>query len=83
MITDARPAQEGRSRSTHEPHPATGRALSARDQWHWWWTQARHSAQAFLAGHAPPEIAMFGPVLDPAEHGLLEGRSIAELALRW
>lgn len=80
VITDARPARDDRSRSTmQEPHPATGQAISARDQWHWWWTQARHSAQAFLAGHAPPEIAMFGPVLDSAEHGLLE----ADLSLSW
>jgi hypothetical protein len=30
------------------------------------------SARAFLAGHLPPEIAIFGPVLDAGERGLLE-----------
>lgn len=82
MITDAQPAQDNRSESTHYSHPAaglSGLSVSARDQWHWWWTQARSSAQAFLAGHAPPEIVMFGPVLDPDEHGLLE----ADLSLSW
>lgn len=79
VITDAQPAQDDRSWSTQDPHLDTGRALSARDQWHWWWTQARRSAQAFHAGHTPPKIAMFGPVLDHDEHGLLE----ADLSLSW
>lgn len=40
--------------------------------WEWWWNHACHSAKAFLAGHNPPEIAIFGPVLGDDEHGLLE-----------
>ncbi len=47
-------------------------AQPPKDPWQWWWDQARLSAQAFLAGHIPSEIAIFGPVLDDDERGLLE-----------
>lgn len=49
-----------------------GTVQAARDPWQWWWNHASDSAKAFLAGHNPPEIAIFGPVLGDGEHGLLE-----------
>lgn len=47
-------------------------APAAHDPWQWWWTHAGESAKAFLAGHNPPNIAIFGPVLSDHEQGLLE-----------
>lgn len=47
-------------------------APAAHDPWQWWWNHARESAKAFLAGHNPPEVAIFGPVLGDHEQGLLE-----------
>lgn len=76
-IADARPRPD--PRPVHQPIPDVGHPVRPVDQWQWWWEQARRSAQAFLAGHAPPEIAIFGPVLDLDEHGLLE----ADLSLSW
>lgn len=49
-----------------------GSVQLAADPWQLWWNHARSSAKAFLAGHNPPEIAIFGPVLGDDEHGLLE-----------
>ncbi|WP_142271639.1 hypothetical protein [Mycobacterium sp. AT1] len=55
------------------PHPRQGSTVQAPvDPWQWWWDHARRSAHAFLAGHVPPEIAIFGPVLVDGESGLLE-----------
>ncbi|MGY4646627.1 hypothetical protein [Mycobacterium sp. URHB0021] len=54
-------------------HPRPGRAARpSTDPWQWWWDHARHSAKSFLAGHPPAEIAIFGPVLNEGESGLLE-----------
>lgn len=52
--------------------PHAGVVHGSADPWQWWWDHARYSAKAFLAGQVPPEIAIFGPVLEDGESGLLE-----------
>lgn len=60
-----------RERAADHPRPVAAPA-EATNPWHWWWSQACRSARATLAGHPPPEIAIFGPVLSHDERGLLE-----------
>lgn len=67
-IPAATPRTQSPSRAEQQP----GAVQAAYDPWRWWWNHARNSAKAFLAGHNPPEIAIFGPVLGDDEDGLLE-----------
>ena len=73
----ARPAAAlvlpARRQNSDGPRSRRGTAVgSSADPWQWWWDHARDSAKAFLAGHVPPAIAIFGPVLEDGESGLLE-----------
>lgn len=69
----AAPVPVPRPHTPQDPRIGSGRPVQpATDPWQWWWDHARSSAKAFVAGHTPPEIAIFGPVLDSDEHGLLD-----------
>jgi hypothetical protein len=52
------------------------RVARAGDEYRWWWTYARRCAASFRVGIVPPEVQVFGPVLDDNEAALLT----AELA---
>lgn len=73
VLPAAPPPPPTRPHMPQGPRAEQGAPLqTATDPWQWWWNHARSSAKAFLAGHNPPEIAIFGPVLDGDERGLLE-----------
>ena len=72
-VMPADPSPVPRPHAPQGQRPEQGRSVQpATDPWQWWWNHARSSAKAYLAGHEPPEIAIFGPVLDHDERGLLE-----------
>lgn len=75
-VLPAAPSPAAALRTPHPPHAEQGGTVQAtRDPWQWWWwwwNHARDSARTFLAGHNPPEVAIFGPVLGDHEQGLLE-----------
>lgn len=52
--------------------PTAARAAVS-EQHAWWWKYARASAMAFRAGQAPPEVEVFGPVLDDGESVYFSG----------
>ena len=67
--------------ATRAPVPAAGGpqyqqqgrndAAVARNEWRWWWNQARATARLLARGIAPPAIDVYGPVLDQDEEAVL------------
>lgn len=62
------PAHGARSTASR---PRAAMPALADDPYAWWWAYANRSAVAYRAGINPPEVCVYGPVLDADEIGLL------------
>jgi len=52
----------------------SARPARAVDEYGWWWAYARRCAAAFRAGVCPPEVQVFGPVLEADESALMSAQ---------